>query len=344
MSDTPDAPLDARLRTVATARHRTAFLEAGPPGGPLMILMHGWPELGLLWRHQLAHFAASGWHVVAPDMRGYGGSGVPDRIDAYAVPEIVADMVELHDALGGAPAIWVGRDWGSPVLWGIASHHRARCRGVVSMCVPYLARGFTLATLVPLVDRAIYPADAFPVGQWDYWLHYREDFAAAARCFEADIAATMAALFRSGSRRAQGKPTITADVRARGGWFDGAGRAPDAPRHAHLMPDADFAVLVAAFAATGLRGANAWYCNDVPNAAYAAAAPDFGRLTLPVLFLHAALDTVCQTVTGRLAEPMRADCTDLTEATIEAGHHLMLEKPAEVNAAIDGWLAAKSLA
>ncbi|WP_226577467.1 alpha/beta fold hydrolase [Acuticoccus sediminis] len=337
-----DAPA-VRLGVTTSPRHRTAYLDAGPQTGPLMIMCHGWPELGLLWRHQLTHFARQGWRCIAPDMRGYGGSSVPNRIDAYAVPEIVADMVELHDSLGAAPAVWVGRDWGSPVVWGLAAHHAERCRGVVSMCVPYLARGFTLETLVPLVDRSIYPADTYPVGQWDYWLHYRESFAAAARHFEADIPATMAALFRFGSRRSAGKPAITANVCARGGWFGEAGRAPDAPRHTQLMSDADFAALVAAFGATGFRGADAWYMNDRLNAAHAAAAPDFGRLTMPVLFIHAELDTVCQTTAGRLADPMREDCTDLSEASVEAGHHLMLEKPDEVNRAIDAWLSAKSL-
>lgn len=328
---------------MATARHRTAYLEAGPADGPLLFMLHGWPELALLWRFQLAHFAAAGWRCIAPDMRGYGGSTVPDRIDAYAVPEIVADMTELHDALGAAPAVWIGRDWGSPIVWGLAAHHSERCRGLVSMCVPYQPRGFALSTLLPLVDRALYPEASHPAGQWEYWLNYRENFERAAQHFEADVRATMAALFRSGSRKALGQPAITCNVRERGGWFGPAGRAPAGPRHEHLMSDADFDALIAAFEATGFRGADAWYMNDALNEAHALGARDFGRLTLPVLFIHAALDTVCWTVDGRLAEPMRAACTDLTEATVEAGHHLMLEKPAEVNAAVDAWLAAKGL-
>ena len=60
-----------------------------------------------------------------------------------------------------------------------------------------------------------------------------------------------------------------------------------------------------------------------------------------MLFVHAARDAICDTVHSRLAEPMRADCADLTEVTIEAGHEVMLERPAEVNAAIEEWLRAK---
>ncbi len=335
------APL--ATRRLDTARHRTVWLEAGPADGPLMIFIHGWPELGLVWRAQLAHFAAAGWRCVAPDMRGYGGSSVPTAPGAYAVRETVADLRELHDALGGAPAVWVGHDWGSPVVWALAAHHAERCRGIVNLCVPYFAQGFALSNLLPLIDRELYPPDRYPVGQWDYFLHYQENSAQAAADFEADVAATLACLYRTGSPAAVGKPAFTADVRARGGWFGAAHRAPSTPRDEALLTPADFGALVAAFKATGFRGADAWYLNDTENLADAAKAPGGGKLALPVLFLHAAWDTVCETARGRLAEPMRADCADLSEVTIEGGHELMLERPAEVNAAIEDWLLRKKL-
>ncbi len=330
-------------RRLETARHRTAYLEAGPTDGPLLIFVHGWPELGLVWRQQIEHFAAAGWRCVAPDMRGYGGSSVPTSTGAYAVRELVADMRELHDALGGAPAVWVGHDWGSPVVWALASHHATRCRGVVNLCVPYLARGFALPTLLPLVDRELYPEDEYPAGQWDYWLFYREQFAQAAQDDEADVAATLALLYQPGKPEAVGKPAITSAIRAKGGWFGPAHRAPAVPRAEGMLSQEDYDALVVAFQRTGFRGANAWYLNDAANLAYAAEAPEFGRLTLPVLFLHAEWDTVCESARGRLAEPMRADCTDLSEVTIAGGHELMLERPAEVNSAISAWLGSKGL-
>jgi len=341
MTDTTDTIFAAHH--IETARHRTAWIEAGPTDGPLMIFLHGWPELGIIWRAQLDHFAAAGWRCVAPDMRGYGGSSVPTTTGAYAVRELVGDMIELHDALGGAPAVWVGHDWGSPVAWSLASHHADRCRAVANICVPYFARGFTLPNLVPLVDRELYPADMYPVGQWDYFLFYREHFAQAAADFEADVAATVALLYRTGSPAVIGKPARTADVHARGGWFGAARRAPVMPRDTAMLPQADYDTVVAAFRATGFSGADAWYLNDAANLAYATEAPHFGRLTLPVLFLHAAWDVICDTTRSRFADPMRADCTDLREITIDGGHVLMLERPAAVNDAIGAWLAAKGL-
>ncbi len=332
---------ELRGGVVETARHLTAYLEVGPADGPLMIFVHGWPGLGLIWRHQLEHFAAAGWRCIAPDMRGYGGSSVPTRIADYAVRETTADLAQLHDALGGAPALWVGHDWGCAPLWSLAAHQPERCRGVVALCVPYLSRGVTLPTVVATVDRDRYPVASYPVGQWDYWLYHREHAGAAAASLEADVGATIAALYRRTSPDVVGKPSRLADLRARGGFFGRQGRAPSMPRDETMLSGADYDTFVAAFNRTGFRGANAWYLNDTANAAFAAEAPNFGRLALPVLFVHAAWDTVCDTVHSALAEPMREDCADLSETTIEAGHSVMLEAPGAVNEAIATWVRGK---
>lgn len=330
-------------RELTTPRHRTAYLEAGPADGPLMIFIHGWPELGVVWRAQLDDFAGAGWRCIAPDMRGYGGSSIPAEASAYSVREITRDMAELHDALGGEPAVWVGHDWGSPIVWSLAAHHAERCRGVVNLCVPYFAKGFGLGEASALIDRSIYPIDQHPAGQWDYFLWYLENAAQAATDFEADVSATIALLYRSGHPGLLGQPALTSGVRARGGWFGPARRAPKMPRDPAILSEADFAILVAAFEQGGFTGPDSWYLNGGVNDAYAAEAPDGGRLGLPVLFLHAAWDTVCDTVHGRLAEPMRASCADLAEATFDAGHWLAQERAREVNSAIAGWLRAKGI-
>ncbi|MFB2566997.1 alpha/beta fold hydrolase [Rhizobium sp. IMFF44] len=76
-----------------------------------MIVLHGWPSIGLMWRAQTDAFAADGWRCIAPDLRGFGSSFAPAANDAYTIEEIVADMAELHDNLGRKAAIWVGHDW-----------------------------------------------------------------------------------------------------------------------------------------------------------------------------------------------------------------------------------------
>ena len=306
-----------------------------------MVFVHGWPERGLVWREQVAAFTAAGWECVAPDMRGYGGAKVPAEPSAYALEEIVGDLLELHDSLGGRPAVWVGHDWGSPVVWSMAAHHPERTRAVASLCVPYLPRGFALATLVPLVDRELYPRDRFPYGQWDYYRFYAERFEQATADFEADVAATVALVFRRSRPEVAGRRARSAGVRANGGWFGEAHRAPAMPRDTSMLSERDFETVVAGLRQHGFRGPCSWYLNDEANIAYAARAAD--RLDMPVLFVHAAWDTICETVRSDLAEPMRAACADLTEVTIGAGHEVMLERPAEVTAALRDWIATAKL-
>ncbi len=326
---------------VRTPRHTTAYLACGPGDGPPIVFVHGWPELAISWRHQLPAFAALGFRCIAPDMRGYGRSTVHPRTGDYALEPIVADMLELADALGLGRAVWVGHDWGAPVVWSIAAHHADRCLGVANLCVPYIAAGFALPNLVPLVDRAVYPEAEYPAGQWDYQFFYEENFEKSVRDFEADIDATVRALFRSGNPQARTRPSRTATIRRDGGWFGGAGRAPAVPLDQAVLTPADHAQYVAALTRNGFFGPDAWYRNHGANMDYARRAPGGGRLALPVLFLHGAYDQTCMTLGTPLAGPMRRDCAALTEAVVPSGHWMAQEKPVEVNAALAHWLATK---
>jgi pimeloyl-ACP methyl ester carboxylesterase len=225
-------------------------------------------------------------------------------------------------------------------VWSLAGHHPELCRAVASLCVPYFAEGFAPATLVPLVDRKVYDEAKYPAGQWDYQLFYEQDFEGARAAFEADLPATFKALFRRGSAKDIGKPSPTARITRDGGWFGGTGRAPDVPRDASVMSEDDLAEYVAAFERAGFFGPDAWYVNNERNLQYAGRARDGGVLRLPVLFLHARYDAVCETVASALAEPMRRDCPNLTERIVDAGHWMPRERPGDVNAALAAWLTA----
>ncbi len=334
----PQAVSTLVSRTVSTPRHTTHYLVSGPDGGPLMIFLHGWPGLGLTWRAQMVTFAAEGWRCVAPDLRGYGTSSAPAAVDAYAMKEIVADMVELHDHLGGEPAIWVGHDWGSAVVGALAAHEPERSRAVVLTSWAYFPDANSLATLVPLVDRAVYPVDRYPDGQWDYFRYYTTHFEAAVADLDADPAATLAWIYRPGGPDAVGKAAPTASVTRDGGRFGAAHRAPPTPPEPALWPAADFDTLVTAFTAQGFRGPCAWYLNDDANIAYAREAPDSGRLSQPVLFVNGEWDAICTITGNRQGDPMRAACADLRVASVPAGHWLPLERKAELTDAIRTWL------
>lgn len=331
-------PLALTSATLRSPRHTTHYWHAGPAEGPLMIFLHGWPEIGLMWRAQVEAFAAEGWRCVAPDMRGYGASSAPADPDAYAVQQLVADMIELHEHLGAHPAIWVGHDLGSPVAGALAAHHHERVRGVVLASVPYLPESFALPTLTPLINRDTYPTDRYPDGQWDYYRFYLTHFDQSVADFQADIQATLATIYQRGASTPTDEPSPSAAVSRNGGWFGSTHRAPATPPDPTLWPEHDFDTLVNAFRANGFRPANAWYLNDDANIAYSRIAPDRGHLHLPVLFINGDHDPICDITRNQLGHPMRNSCPDLTVTSLPAGHWLPLECKAEVTEAIGSWV------
>jgi pimeloyl-ACP methyl ester carboxylesterase len=340
--DRPEGPMHPITEhVVRTDRHTTFYLACGAADATPLIFVHGWRELSISWRHQLPVFAALGFRCIAPDMRGYGRSSVYSRHQDYALEHSVRDLLDLLDALGHHKAIWVGHDWGSPVVWSLASHHPDRCFGVANLCVPYIPGGLSPTQTVPLVDRTVYPEAEFPAGQWEYQLFYEENFDKAVAAFEANIQDTVKALFRKGSPAGKGKPSRTALVRRDGGWFGGAGAAPEVPRDADVLTETDLCIYVASLQRNGFFGPDSWYMNHAANMTYAQNAQDNGRLSMPVLFLHGAYDYTCETIDSRLAEPMRAACTDLTEIVVQSGHWMAQENPVAVNAALARFLAAK---
>jgi pimeloyl-ACP methyl ester carboxylesterase len=296
-----------------------------------------------MWRAQMDAFGADGWHCVAPDLRGFGGSSAPAANDAYSIKEVVADMAELHDHLGGKPAIWVGHDWGSVVASELVAHEPKRSRGVVLVSLAYQPDGHALRTVVPLVDRTIYPADQYPDGHWDYYRYYTTHFKAAVADLDADQAASLASIFRPGSPAAVGKVSPNAMVTRNAGRFGAAHRAPPTQPDPALWPPADFDVLVQAFKAHGFRASCAWYLNDDANINYARTAPNGGRLSQPVLFVNGDFDQICSIIGNHQGDPMRAACPDLTVTSMPAGHWLPLERKAELIHAMRAWLQSKKL-
>jgi len=296
-----------------------------------------------MWRAQVEALASNGWHCVAPDMRGYGCSGTPTRPGEYSLREIVEDMVELHDHLGAQPAVWVGHDLGSPVSGALAAHHPQRCRGLVLVSVPYFPAGFALPTLLPLIDRRLYPADTYPDGQWDYYRFYSSNFEQTVADFDADVPGTLSAIYRSGNAASVGKAYRSALVSKNGGWFGPAHRAPATLPDPALWTPSDFDALIEAFRSTGFRSGNAWYLNDDANIAYARSAPDEGRLRQPVLFINGDFDGICEITRNALGDPMRSACHDLSVTTLPAGQWLPLEHKTGVTQSLQSWVTKNGL-
>lgn len=119
------------------ANGQTFAVDETGDGADIAILLHGFPENRTAWRHQMAPLAALGWHVVAPDMRGYGDSSKPAETSAYAAGHLVADVAALFDALGARRRLLVGHDWGAAVAWFFAIAKARPLDGLVVMNVPH---------------------------------------------------------------------------------------------------------------------------------------------------------------------------------------------------------------
>ncbi|KAG7416624.1 Bifunctional epoxide hydrolase 2 [Fusarium oxysporum f. sp. raphani] len=263
----------------------------GPSGGPLFILIHGWPANGETWKPQLLTLASLGFRVIAPDARGYGRSSVPKESSAYALEHHVSDMLALLTHLGRDKAVWIGHDWGAVIVWALAAQHPEKCVGVCCMAAPYHVPELGLEALLA----------------WDYQAFQIEQPDTSAAQLRANVPNSIKLLFRSGSPESYGKPSLLASLRKSGGWFGGAPAAPDLPFETTLFKDDKpaFDRMVAEFERNGFEGPNDYYRNHEANKAYIEKAPNEGRLCYPVLFIEARRDNVCDTALSRLSEPMR---------------------------------------
>lgn len=320
----------------ADGEHTCGYLHAGSADDPLIVFLHGWPELGRSFAPLLPMIAAEGYFAVAPDMRGYGASTIYADPTAYAIENAVADVRGLISALrpgADAEAIVVGHDYGAPVAWTFAAAHPEMCRAVAGMCVPHLPAG---ASMTAHVNRSMYPEDTFPYGQWDYMVAHQQMPETLAAEFDADVPGFIATVMRRGNPKQMSKPALQSKIRARGGWFPEG--VPFEERDPRVLSEEDFAALVASLSRTGFAYPNAWYRNVEANAAFTESLPGGGRITQPALFLHARYDQVCDTLGSTMAEPMREAIPQLTERIIEAGHWVVQEKPIHTAEVLTDWL------
>ncbi len=318
---------EIRRRDLAANGITLHIAEAGQ--GPLVLLCHGWPELAYSWRHQMAPLAAAGYHVVAPDMRSYGGSSAPPAIADYAITDLVGDMVALVAALGETRAAIVGHDWGAMVAWSAALMRPDLFQAVAALSVPFRARHPQAPPLAQL------RAD----GREDfYWFYFNREGVAEAE-FERDIPAAMRRVLVQGSGDAPAGRALGLMVAPGGGFLDGIDDPPALPA---WLSAGGIEVYAAAFAKSGFRGGFNWYRNLDRN--WVLTAPFQGaKIQPPALFVAGTNDAVIASKMGRRhLEQMDAHVPQLRAKRLVdgAGHWIQQERPAEVNAALLGFLKA----
>jgi len=180
--------------------------------GPLVLMCHGFPESWYSWRHQINALAEAGFHVVAPDMRGYGKSDRPEAIDQYTIFHLVGDLVGLLDGLEAPTAVIIGHDWGATIAWQAARLRPDRFRAIVSLSVPFRPRS-------PAHPTRLMPQTA---DAQSYQLYFQEPGVAEAE-FEKDPRLTLRAMLYGGS--GEGVATIRAAA-ANSGRALGVGMVP----------------------------------------------------------------------------------------------------------------------
>ncbi|MFD4661430.1 alpha/beta hydrolase [Kitasatospora sp. NPDC058444] len=323
----PAPSADLRHRTIGAPAGRLHLVEQGT--GPLVLLVHGFPETWYSWRRQLPALAAAGYRAVALDVRGYGRSSKPAATDAYRMLDLVEDNVALVRALGEETAVVVGHDWGSGIAATSALLHPEVFRAVGLLSVPYAPPGGPR------------PTDVFARmgGDQEFYVSYFQEPGRAEAEMEPDLRGWLAGFYAAMSADtmpAQGKPDPHFVARAGGRLRD---RFPVGRLPAWLTED-DLDVYAGEFERTGMTGALNRYRTmdrDWEDLAPYGGAP----IEQPSLFIGGALDA---------STTWMADAIDAYPATLPrlvsshvldgCGHWIQQERPEEVNRLLVSWLAS----
>ncbi|OBH24253.1 epoxide hydrolase [Mycobacterium sp. E342] len=311
--------LPSTERLVETNGVQLRVTEAGERGAPVVILAHGFPELAYSWRHQIPVLAEAGYHVLAPDQRGYGGSSRPDAIDAYDIHQLTGDLVGLLDDAGAERAVWIGHDWGAAVVWNAPLLHPDRVAAVAALSVPAVPRSKVAPTRA---WRKAFGENFF------YILYFQEPGVADAE-LNADPARTMRRML--GGLRTPGDKAAGLRMVAPGaeGFID---RLPEPDGLPDWLSQEELDHYIAEFSRTGFTGGLNWYRNFDRNWETTPELAD-AKITVPALFIGGTADPVltftradraAQLITGPYRQVMIDD----------AGHWLQQERPDEVNAAL----------
>jgi pimeloyl-ACP methyl ester carboxylesterase len=299
--------------------------------GPLVLLCHGFPESWYSWRTQIPALAAAGYHAVAPDMRGYGGTDAPPERDSYTIMDLVGDMVGVVTALGENRATIVGHDWGATVAWHAALLRPDMFRAVVAMSVPYRQRG----PAPPL--RLLRQAGLNTY----YWIYYQDEGVADAE-YDRDPKATLRRTLYTFSGDAPHSETNRRILEPGKGALDST-LEPE-----HLPPwltESDLDYMASELKKNGFRNPLNYYRNIDRN--WQLLAPWTGAVIhQPALFIAGKEDHVIRGPTGekQLKElPTTVPGLQGTVLLDGVGHYVQQERSKEVTAALLGFLKMQNL-
>ncbi len=309
-------------RFVDTNGIRMAVYEEGE--GPAVIMVHGFPELGFSWRHQMPALASAGFRAIAPDMRGYGRTDAPSGVDQYCMTELIGDLHGLLDALAIERATFVGHDWGALILWHMAMRAPERIEKLIALNIPHYPRS---------------PVDPIKLARQklgsDFYIVNFQDSDEADRAFAKDPAHFFDMMMRKNPiSRAQFdqlppqmKVLSLLQVMQR---KESSGEP--------LLSASERDYYVDAFTKSGFTNPINWYRNWSKN--WQALEGIDQTIEIPTLFIGAADDVV---IAPEHIEAMKPLVTDLTLEMLEpCGHWTQQERPEDVNRLIINWVTRKA--
>ncbi|MFF4343704.1 alpha/beta fold hydrolase [Kitasatospora sp. NPDC001540] len=294
--------------------------------GPLVLLLHGFPESWYSWRHQFGPLAAAGYRVVAPDQRGYARSSRPEAVDAYTLLHLVGDVTALIGALGARRAVVVGHDWGALVAWATAALRPDLVRGVAGLSVPPLP----MSGPPPL--RSLREA----YGEGFYQVYFQEPGRADAE-LASDVRTSLRRILCGVQPDGVPRPWVVPEG---GKLLD---TLPEPERLPHWLTEADLDAFTADYAPHGehaFTGGLNWYRNLDRNAELLAPFADLS-IDVPALYAAGEQDLVNALVPPEALAHLLGRLPRLHGhlRLPGTGHWTQQERPAEVNAALLDFLA-----
>ena len=297
--------------------------------GPLVLMVHGFPESWFSWRHQMGPVAEAGFTAAAVDVRGYGGSDKPHPVADYAMQHMVADIAGAVEVLSpGAPAVLVGHDWGSPIVWNTALIRPDRVRAVAALSVPYV--GTPRVSMNTMIDEVFTKRGKF------FYQHYFQTEGVAEAEMQADVRDSLRRFYYAISGDAPDgtwpPDKVVGDTLLH--------RLPDPDPFPAWLTAADLDYYVGQFEASGFRGPINRYRNHDADFAYLQQFAD-RTITQPALFIGGERDLVLSmfgTVDWRAM--MKAVVPGLRGADLipGCGHWTQQERPDAVNERLIAWL------
>lgn len=296
--------------------------------GPLIILVHGFPECWYSWRHQIKPLLAAGFQIALPDVRGYGGSDAPATIADYSMQALTNDMAAIARSLSpDRKAVIVGHDWGAPIAWNSALLFEDLFQAVAGLSVPHVPPAEVVA--IDLFRRLFTDK-----GLFHYMVYFQQAGVAEAE-LENDICKSIRLFYTA----------LAADA-APGAWpsgkssdqtlFDGMPE-PELPRPWLSLEDIDY--YTSQFERSGFNGPLNRYRNFQQDSEYLKAS---GKTTIrqPSLFVHGDKDMVNHMYPEGPIKAMTPYVSkDHHSATLpDCGHWTQQEKPAELNRLLINWL------